>query len=131
MEIEISFPKNQQVSTKIGSFEILTDQAKKYGGDEEAPQPYHLFLASIATCGGYYLLKFCETRKIDYKKIKIKMIYLWENKESGNPVFEIKIELPQDFEDKYIAPLIKSIKQCAVERAIEAQPIFKVTTEKS
>lgn len=131
MEIAISFPKNQQVAAKIGDFEILTDQQKRYGGDEEAPQPYHLFLASLATCGGYYLLKFCEARKINHKEIKIKMVYSWENKESGNPLFEIKIELPETFEDKYIGPLIKSVEQCAVKKAIEASPIFKVTAQKS
>ncbi len=130
MEITISFPENQQVSVNVGGFEILTDQPKKYGGDDKAPSPYSLFLASLAACGGYYLLKFCEARNIDHKKIKMKMNYQWEDKESGSPFFEIKIELPSDFDDKYIVPLQKSVEQCTVKKAIQSSPIFKVTTIK-
>ncbi|MFB3851650.1 MAG: OsmC family protein [Acidobacteriota bacterium] len=130
MEIKISFPENQQVRAELDGFSILTDQPKKYGGDDKAPSPYSLFLASLATCGGYYLLKFCEARKIDHKKINMKMIYEWKDKESGSPFFEIKIELPPDFDEKYIEPLKKSVEQCAVKKAIQSSPVFKVSAEK-
>lgn len=130
MELKISFPENQQVSVDVGAFQILTDQAKKYGGDDKAPSPYSLFLASIAACEGYYLLKFCEARKIDHKKVNVKMVYEWEDKESGSPLFELKIELPPDFDEKYIEPLKKSIEKCAITKAIKASPVFKVSVEK-
>jgi ribosomal protein S12 methylthiotransferase accessory factor len=129
-EIKISFPKNQQVKTSWDNFEVITDQPVKYGGDGEYPEPFMYFLSSIAACGGYYLLKFCEARHIDYNKINMTMAYSWEDKEKGNPCFEIKIELPEDFEDKYISPLQKAVEQCTVKKAIQANPVFKVTTKK-
>ncbi|MCX7830962.1 MAG: OsmC family protein [Acidobacteria bacterium] len=130
MELKISFVENQQVSVNVGDFEILTDQPKQYGGDEKAPSPYQLFLASIAACGGYYVLTFCKARNIDLKGINMKMVYLWEDKNSGSPMFEIKIELPEGFDEKYVVPLQKSVEQCAVKRAIQSSPIFKVSVEK-
>ena len=33
--------------------------ANKHGGDESAPAPYSLFLASIGTCVGIYVVYFC------------------------------------------------------------------------
>lgn len=130
MEMKISFPKNQQVKVSFDGYEITTDQQVEYGGDGEFPEPYKLFLASVATCGGYYLLKFCEARKIDHQKIKMKMVYSWEDKEKGSPLFEIRIKVPEDFDEKYNTPLQKAVEQCAVKRAIMSNPIFQVFIEK-
>lgn len=130
MEMEISFPKNQQVKVSWENYEITTDQLVKYGGDGEFPEPYKLFLASVASCGGYYLLKFCEARNIDHQKIKMKMVYSWKDKEKESPLFEIKIKVPEDFDEKYIIPLQKAVEQCAVKRAINSNPIFQIFIEK-
>ena len=44
---------------------------KEAGGDGSAPQPFDLFLASIATCAGIYVLGFCQQRGISAEGIKI------------------------------------------------------------
>lgn len=131
MELKVSFPKNLQVKVTSHNFEVTTDQPVKYGGNGEFLEPFKLFLASLAACGGFYLLKFCQTRKIDHNQINMTMRYSWVDKEKGSPVFEYIIELPQDFEDKYISPLQRAVEQCAIERAIQASPVFKVVFQKS
>lgn len=130
MIIELSFPKNKQVMAKIGNFEILTDQPIKDGGNEEAPSPYSLFLVSLATCGGYYLLAFCQARGIDISKVKMIMEYIPRKDDVFKPTFVYRIRVSADFEDKYIEPLKRAINECAVKRAILAQPEFIIEVEK-
>ncbi|MBW2050564.1 MAG: osmotically inducible protein OsmC, partial [Deltaproteobacteria bacterium] len=50
--VEVSFPGGKRVDAQIGGFTIKTDQSRDNGGDESAPEPFQLFLASIATCAG-------------------------------------------------------------------------------
>jgi len=56
--VEVSFPGGTKIDAQIGEFMINTDQATANGGDESAPEPFQLFLASIATCAGIYALSF-------------------------------------------------------------------------
>ena len=46
-------------------------QSKNEGGDGTAPEPYDLFLASIGTCAGVYVVIFCQERGIDTSQIKM------------------------------------------------------------
>ncbi|MHC4777916.1 MAG: OsmC family protein, partial [Planctomycetota bacterium] len=64
MEIQITFPGGKKVEAQLKEYRILTDQPVKEGGEGSAPAPFDLFLASIGTCGAYYVLTFCQTRKI-------------------------------------------------------------------
>ena len=61
-EMTVSFPGGKRVTAHYDGFDIATDQGVDSGGTGTAPEPYDLFLASLATCAGYYVLKFCSSR---------------------------------------------------------------------
>jgi ribosomal protein S12 methylthiotransferase accessory factor len=62
MDIEVSFPGGKRVDARCGDFNVKTDQPQELGGDGSAIAPYDLFLASVATCAGVYVLGFCQAR---------------------------------------------------------------------
>ena len=64
MEILVTFPGGMRVDAQAGAHLIRTDQPASAGGDASAPAPFDLFLASLATCAGYYVLAFCRARGI-------------------------------------------------------------------
>lgn len=47
---EVIFPGNKKVDVTFKDFLIRTDQSKKNEGDETAPEPFTLFLASLGAC---------------------------------------------------------------------------------
>jgi len=53
----ISFGGGKKVNADYRGFTIQTDQSVNGGGEESAPEPFALFLASIGTCAGIYV--FC------------------------------------------------------------------------
>ena len=134
MKIEVTFPGNKRVAASVGGLEVVTDQPFQEGGDGTAPSPYALFLSSLATCAGYYALKFCEARGLDPGGLGVSLEwnYTPEMKASGErPRADILISLPEGFDDKYREPLIRSVSQCAVKKAVEAGPIFTTRAEKA
>ena len=50
MELMIDFPGGAKVDAHFSGFTVKTDQSPKSGGEESAPSPFSLFLASIGTC---------------------------------------------------------------------------------
>ena len=63
-KIDVHFGAGKQVDARIGDFIVKTDQPVKNGGSASAPEPFALFLTSIATCAGIYAQEFCSVRKI-------------------------------------------------------------------
>lgn len=126
-EIEVSFPENLKVQAKIGAFTILTDQDQDSGGEGTAPTPFDYFTSSIATCTGYYALKFCRTREIDPAGMVLKLSGEKDEAENRYPKMLIELKLPRDFPDKYRKAIIRAMEQCSVKKHVLQPPEFEMS----
>ena len=130
MEFTVKLGGNKRVDAYLGKFVIKTDQSKRTGGDESAPEPYSLFLASIGTCVGIYVVYFCETRKIPTEGIEItqKHDYTQQGKTRKLTKISLEIRVPTSFPEKYHDALARAASSCAVKRTILDPPEFAVST---
>ena len=127
MEMEIRFAGNKQVVSTYKGFTVKTDQPPKDGGDGTAPEPYDLFLASIGTCAGVYVVYFCEKRNIPTDGIALS---LEANKNDKTHLFEkirIRLALPPHFPSKYRQAVVKAAEMCTVKRSLAHPPLIEVT----
>ncbi len=125
--MEITFEGQKVVVARFHGHVIKTDQPVSSGGENSAPSPFELFLASIGTCAGIYVKSFCDNRKIPTDRIKIIQTTI-SDKETGLPVnIKIDIQLPPDFPDKYRAPVINVAELCKVKKSIKNPPLFEIT----
>jgi ribosomal protein S12 methylthiotransferase accessory factor len=130
VEFTVKLGGNKRVDAYLGKFVIKTDQSEKYGGDESAPAPYNLFLASIGTCVGIYVVYFCEARKIPTEGIEIiqKHDYTEQGKTRKLTKISLEIHVPPSFPEKYHDALARAASSCAVKRTILDAPEFGVST---
>jgi len=130
MSIKIVFPGNKKVDAIMPSgFRIQTDQPVKEGGDGTAPAPFELFLASIGTCAGIYIVGFCESRGIPYRDIEIIQDLVYDPVARRISKVKLEIRVPKDFPEKYYDALVKSANICAVKKTIENPPEFVTFTK--
>ena len=128
MEFVIDFPGGARVDAHFGSYTVKTDQPPMGGGDGSAPTPFSVFLASIGTCAGIYVLGFCRQRGLPTDGIRI------VQRPVANPMtgmvaqVELEIQVPPTFPEKYYDALIRSAEQCAVKKHLEHPPVFNVHT---
>ncbi|MBW2177884.1 MAG: osmotically inducible protein OsmC [Deltaproteobacteria bacterium] len=127
MEMDVYFPGGKKVNANYKGFTIETDQAKEEGGEESAPEPYSLFLASIGTCAGIYVVYFCQERGIDTSNIKMKLQFERNEEKHLTTAVHIHIDLPPDFPPKYKVAVVKTAELCSVKRNILDPPQFTVS----
>lgn len=126
MEIITTLPGRLSTISEYNGFSIRTAQPESSGGDGSAPAPFDMFLISIASCSAVYASYFCETRNIPVDDIRI------IQKMERDPVshmltrITIEVELPVDFPEKYIKPMLKSIDMCAVKKHLVDPPEVEV-----
>ena len=130
MEMEISFPGGKKVNATYKGFTIETDQAKDEGGEGSAPEPYDLFLSSIGTCAGIYVISFCKQREINTSGLKLTLEFDRSDKTHLIEEIRIRIHLPPKFPEKYKAAIIRTAELCTVKRNIMTPPRFTVTADK-
>ncbi len=126
-EMVVKFPGGKRVDAHYQGFHIQTDQHPRFGGDGSAPEPYDLFLASLATCAGIYVLGFCERRGLPTAGLSL--VQRWHRGPSGAiERIELDIELPDGFPEKYRAAVVRAAQQCTVKKTLENPPEFRVRT---
>ncbi len=128
MDMTISFPGGARVDAQFGSFTVRTDQPLQGGGDASAPTPFALFLASLGTCAGIYVLSFCKQRGLPTDGIRISQRVEPDLKTGLVGTVAMDIEVPPDFPEKYHASLVRAAEQCTVKKHLEHPPSFDVKT---
>lgn len=125
-EITVTFPGGKRVDAQVGNHHISTDQPRAAGGDDSAPAPFSLFLASIGTCAGIYVLGFCQARGIDSTGITLTQRSVVDRETGVLRAVEIDVHVPDDFPAQYRDALVRVASKCAVKKAIAAQPEFRI-----
>ena len=126
MSILVSFPGGVKVDAQIEGFVVATDQPVRAGGEGSAPAPFGLFLASLATCAGYYVKAFCDSRDISTEGISVTMDTEYNPAEKMIGKFIIRIHVPADFPEKYDAAVVNAAAICAVKRHLSEKIVHEI-----
>ena len=124
--MKVTFPGGLAVDAHCKGHLIHTDQPEKNGGDDTGPAPFDLFLASIATCAGFYALRFCEKRGFPAEELAVTLEPVRDPENKRVATIRIEVHLPQGFPEKYHSAVLRAIDQCAVKRHIVSPPDFDV-----
>jgi ribosomal protein S12 methylthiotransferase accessory factor len=128
MEMIIDFPGGARVDAHFGDFTVKTDQPAMGGGEGSTPTPFAVFLSSIGTCAGIYVLGFCRQRGLPAEGIRIVQRIHSDFRGMVKKV-DLEIQVPPTFPEKYRDSLIRSAELCAVKKHLENPPQFEVTTK--
>lgn len=125
MEILIDFPGGSRVDAHFGKFTVPTDQPPT----ASAPTPFDLFLSSIGTCAGIYVLGFCQQRGLPTEGIQIVQRIHSNPQTHMIDQIDLDILVPSTFPEKYRDSLIRSAELCKVKKHLEMPPRFQITTK--
>jgi putative redox protein len=125
MEMIIDFPGGSRVDAHFGGFTVATDQPP----EASAPSPFEIFLASIGTCAGIYVIGFCRQRNLPTEGIRIVQRIDRDRLTGMVETIGLEIQVPPGFPEKYYPSLIRSAELCLVKKHLEKPPIFEITTK--
>lgn len=125
MEMTIEFSGGTKVDAHFGPFTVPTDQPPP-SGEASAPTPFELFLASLGTCAGIYVVGFCGKRGIPMEGIRI-IQRNHANPETGMvEKVDLEIQVPSSFPKEYYGAVVRAAELCKVKKTLEQPPQFEV-----
>jgi ribosomal protein S12 methylthiotransferase accessory factor len=125
-EIKVMFPGGLRVDAEYKGFVVKTDQPVKNGGEGTAPAPFDLFMVSIATCAGFYVVAFCREREIPTDKAAVVMRMEKDPASKLIGKISIEIQLPAEFPERYKRAIVKAVDTCTVKLNVLKPPVFEI-----
>ncbi|HUP46936.1 MAG TPA: OsmC family protein [Thermoanaerobaculia bacterium] len=125
MSIEISFPGGVAVDATYRGHVIHTDQPEPMGRNS-APAPFDLFLASLATCMGFYALRFCQERDLPTGGLGLTLTPVRDPESKRIATIRVMVRTPEGFPEKYEKAIHRAIDHCAVKRMMVEPPAFEI-----
>ena len=125
MNFEVSFPGGVAVEATYRGHTVRTDQPAPLGADS-AMSPFDLFFASIATCMGFYALRFCQERDLGTEGLGLSLETQRDPETKKITRTRIELRLPDDFPEKYRGAIFRAIDHCAVKKQISEPPEFEI-----
>ena len=126
MRYDVSFPGGVAVEAAVKGHTIRTDQPAPLGADS-APAPFDLFIASIATCMGFYALRFCQERGIATEGLGLSLETVATPRRSASRRSRWRSRFRRDFPEKYAGAIRRAVDQCAVKKHMIEPPAFELT----
>lgn len=128
MEMRIEFPGGSRAEAIVGDHTVRTDQPLDEGGENTAVSPFVLFLASLGTCAGHYVMKFCRSRGIPTEGLSLTQNMEMDPESHRLSKVSIRIHTPPHFPEKYRDAVVRAADQCTVKRLLLAPPEIEVTS---
>lgn len=123
--VEVSFPGGVRVDATFRGLSVQTDQPEPLGTNT-AMSPFDLFMASLATCAGFYALRFCQQRDLSTEGLGISLTPVRKEGEKRISLMRIDVRLPKGFPEKYNEAILRAVDQCAVKKMLHEPPDFDV-----
>lgn len=117
MDMTIDFPGGSRVNAHFGGLTVATDQPP----DKAAPTPFELFLASIGTCAGIYVLNFCRARNLPTDGLKL-VEHIEKGADGHIERITVDVQLPAGFPERYRDAVVRAADQCTVKRHLARPP---------
>jgi ribosomal protein S12 methylthiotransferase accessory factor len=127
--IDVYFPGGKKVDARIEGMTVHTDQTVENGGEGHAPEPFQLFMTSIATCAGIYALEFCRAREIATDDMALTMSYEFDAKKGICEKLNIDLKVPSGFPEKYKKAVVRVMDLCSVKKQMMQPPEFVIRAE--
>ena len=123
---DVSFPGGVSVAATFRGNTVLTDQPVSAGGRGSAMSPFDLFLASIATCMGFYALRFCQERDIPTAGLGLSVQPVRDAENKRVATVRVQLTLPAEFPERYRGAILRAVDHCAVKRHVLEPPAFEI-----
>jgi len=114
--VEVTFPGEKKIDATVAGHTVRTDQSVDHGGGGTAPEPFQVFLASLATCAGIYAKLFCDQRELSSPH-GLEMDVTRGNHGLLSHI-DIVLHVDAGFPDKYDPAIIRSMELCAVKKQL-------------
>jgi putative redox protein len=130
--VTVSYVGGDRLRVAVRGHEVYTDQPVADGGDDLAPTPTELFVASFGACVAYYAERFLRRHGLPTAGLTVACGYRWEEDPHRVGGIDVIVDAPGLPDERRVA-FSRVIDHCTVHNTLRVPPevTVKVTGARS
>ncbi|MGA3361698.1 MAG: OsmC family protein [Solirubrobacteraceae bacterium] len=113
----------------IRDHQLVVDEPRSAGGDDEGPNPEELLAASLASCTAITIEMYAQRKGWDVGPVEIDVQYT--PAERGCPTkFELVLHLASSLSDEQVEQLRVIAAKCPIHRTLDGEVMFSERVER-
>lgn len=123
--IAVTYAGGDRLRIDVRGHELGADQPVEDGGEDTAPTPTELFLASLSACVAFYAERFLRRHELSTQGLKVICGYAWAANPTRVGEIDLTIKAPGITASKREA-FVRVIEHCTVHNTLEHPPKVRV-----
>ena len=113
----------------IRDHQLVADESRSQGGDDEGPNPEELLAASLASCTAITIEMYAQRKGWDIGPVEIDVQY--SPAERGCPTkFALVLRLPDDLTEEQVDSLRVIAAKCPIHRTLDGEVMYSERVER-
>jgi putative redox protein len=123
--IAVTYAGGDRLRIDVRGHELGADQPVEDGGEDTAPTPTELFLASLTACVAFYAERFLRRHTLSTEGLKVSCSYGWATNPNRVGEINLTVEAPGITAAKREA-FTRVIEHCTVHNTLEHPPEVRI-----
>jgi uncharacterized OsmC-like protein len=98
------------------------DQPEAIGGDDEGPTPTELFVASLASCVGFYARRYLARHRLDATGLRVEVAWDMATRPARVGEMTLRLVVPAGVPEERRAGLLAQASHCTVHNSLHQPP---------
>jgi uncharacterized OsmC-like protein len=101
---------------------LTVDQPVDVGGEDTAPTPTELFVASLASCVAFYARRYLVRHRLPTDGLAVHAVYELGSRPARVSAVDLELRLPEGVPESRREPLLAVASHCTVHNTIASAP---------
>ena len=116
-----------QFDINVRGHVVRVDQAVKDGGDDTAPTPTELFIASLASCVAFYARRYLARHNLPTEGLAVEATFEMGARPARVSGIDIRLIVPDGVPAERLDPLLAVATHCTVHNTLATTPEVSIT----
>jgi uncharacterized OsmC-like protein len=125
--VHVSHLGGDRFDIQVGGHTIRVDQPVRNGGDDTAPTPTELLVASLASCVAFYARRFLGRHGLSTDGLTVDAAYELADRPARVASMDLKLTVPPSTPEARLRALLAVATHCTVHNTLTEPPAIAIT----
>lgn len=125
--IRVGHLDGDRFGIQIREHTLTVDQPEDAGGEDTAPTPTELFVASLAACVAFYARRYLHRHNLDTTGLSVETSFALAQKPARVDRIDVTVKLAADLPPARRDALLAVVNHCTVHNSITTSPEISIT----